>query len=330
MATIDYLAGTYKERSAPDVVNELSGVCDVWQEGSGHHGYRSCMRGDGFSVFFDGREGMGVHVQASGRGCQLLCEASSDQSVGAAVRMWLGEGMHFTRVDCAVDERNGWGSPEKLLGCLERKTVVSRWQDYQYYGGAKSGVNSGLSVYLGDRSSECYLCCYDKRLERMGAGCDDPGQWCRYELRYKGDAAHSAAVKLGCSASLDWVVRALADAVQVKQPNGGDSNMSRWRDALWWRRTISNAPREPLYVYRPVLSLQEKCEHFRRSYGQALVVLDKACEHAGLTPFFAEELYNQEVRNIRPKNAILISRLAAAAIAAGSRQGRITSDGEVL
>lgn len=330
MPTIDYLACTYKERLAVDVMSDFMEVTEGFTEGRGAHGYKRCLRSDGVAIYWDGTEEMGVHVQVSGQGCGLVSESDRYRGVGSYVRQSLGLGARFVRCDVAVDDRQGFGSPEKLLDSVKRGDYVSSLEDYSFFGGGKKGVNSGLTVYVGDRTSDLYLCAYDKRLERMGRGCEDMGAWFRCEIRYKGLAGQAAALKVATEDSLEWGCRALADVLQVKVPNASDSNKSRWRDALWWRRVCGNAVREPLYVFRPVLSLEEKCEHFVRSYGQAMVVLDEASRLAERSPFFIEDVLSGQRHNLRPKSAIKISALAKAAKLADCHKTGISEQGEVI
>lgn len=58
-------------------------------------------------------------------------------------------------------------------------SAVGRMVRASHYGGPLTG-----SVYLGNRGADRRLQVYDKRNERIDAGCDDPGPWTRYEMTF--------------------------------------------------------------------------------------------------------------------------------------------------
>lgn len=331
MPTLDYLAGTYLTRSSGEVMADFAGVVDGFQEGRGHHGYKACLRAEGVSIYYDGSEGMGVHCQVSSRGCGLLEETERYCGCGAAIRSFMSLGFRATRSDVAIDERKGKATAEMFLAACRADEVVSKWEDYSYHGGAKRGIDSGLTVYLGDKTSECYLCCYDKRAERIGAGCADPGVWTRFELRYKGRAAEAIVLRVALCDDLFWAYGLLNDCCQVRRRSTADCNRSRWPVRGWWNAVVNGADREPLYVFRPALELDVQIEHFERSYGQRLVVLEEASRLAGRSPFLCEDILQRGRRNISAKSRIRISGLVKAQARADCQQAGINSEtGEVV
>lgn len=81
------------------------------------------------------------------------------------------------------------------LVSLSRKSIDPRQGlDYWLKPGLLDGRQTG-TVYLGGKTAHVRAAVYDKRDERLRAGCADPGPLLRHELRLKGHAASGATLR---------------------------------------------------------------------------------------------------------------------------------------
>jgi hypothetical protein len=257
-ATIDWMSFTvpYTRRFA--MLEFIPGGVE-WL-GRGWQGYSE------MGVFADtGRVGvcperpeMGVHFSVSSRALAVLAGQSDFWAdLPGAVAVVLALGGHFTRVDVALDDREGLLDLGTMLEHLEHRWFTSRWRKGFHKRGLDlaGGGYDGNTLELGKRVSDAMLRCYDKRLERIQAGDDDPGHWVRVELELKRERADAAAhlyanrEESAFFAELAGVVRGY---IEFKDPNGGDTNRRRWPVAAWWLAFLEGAEKARLTLREAV------------------------------------------------------------------------------
>lgn len=110
-------------------------------------------------------------VSIPGSACSLLGDRLR-RVVADLVEM--GEAQ-FSRIDCAVDFTADNGS--RLLETLGRLAVQRRLGR----GGTNTQSDNGHTVYIGRRTSETFVRCYDKGAETGG----EAGKWIRWEAEFK-------------------------------------------------------------------------------------------------------------------------------------------------
>lgn len=144
-------------------------------------GYKSAISYLSTTIFFDGSEDMGAHLQITGQGCRAL-EASGTNVFALAHAIAGDDSFNFTRLDVACDTSFDILSPvvdsiaAGLYSSKSRKvTVIS--------GASQSSALAASTVYIGSRSSRVFIRIYDKAKERGLAGVD----WKRVELEIKQD-----------------------------------------------------------------------------------------------------------------------------------------------
>lgn len=185
----------------------------------GSNGYK-CMKKHGsheISVLYDGTDGMGIHVNASGSAISALLSSfkntlSIDTPFGVGYDLWddtvLSRFMkevlsigHFTRVDIAIDDIGcNYYSLDELAGKLKSGSVVSRFRKYREVCelSIASDGEYGHTIYFGSRESAIMFRVYDKKLEQnMGLSPDDMGyfheEWVRWELELHKERSNELA-----------------------------------------------------------------------------------------------------------------------------------------
>lgn len=257
-ALIDWLAFTFSEGTSIDDVMGKFGEGWTPME-RGFLGYRSGYFRGGVKILYDGMPGMGVHVQMSGTGCRELERDGLVNDWPCFLEDLVKQGVHFTRIDAAIDDRSGMLDLDAIEGCLLKREFVSRFRKGRPTGewsfGEDSTVTCNRGFSLGSRQSEVYVRFYDKALEQ---GVD--GHWVRVEMEFKGDRAGAfvkGVLALGIGELLPGVLRSYVDFKQV----GADSNRSRWATVGWWEEFLSYAAKLRLVV-SPVIKSVDKLKEW--------------------------------------------------------------------
>ena len=230
---LDYLSFTLGDHTSPREVFALLGL--KFQElGYGRYRYRNsalAMAG-GVSVFWNGAvEGMGVHVQISGAGCRLVEGLEGFTDWRDYVGGWLGLGAKFARFDVALDDVAGSIKFETVRDQVTSRTAMMRSCNTQVIEATnRKGVFQTL--YVGRRSSETMMRCYDKGMQ-LGEG----KSWLRFEFEYKGKRAHAIAETF-VSEGWDAAVGVARSFIEFKDETHKTSDRTRQRPAAWWVELI--------------------------------------------------------------------------------------------
>lgn len=163
------------------------------------------------------------------------CASMGDRLV-PFMRWCLATG-RLTRVDWALDDREGLLTRDRIVGAWESGGVVTRWQSMTTIEKRKANGPGAWSVYFGSRSSTAYTRIYDKAAQ-MGV----KGPWVRFEIETKGKLADGLArryFEIGAVA----VIRQINRRIRFCRPTGGDSNKRRWAVCEWWGRFLGSLKR---------------------------------------------------------------------------------------
>ena len=249
---------------------------------SGRHGYRQGVVRGALRVYWDGSEGMGVHVVASGDGCRQLEAEGVVQAwegpSGFAADL-LARGATVSRVDVAMDDRAGLLTTERIEGAINEGRCVSRFHHADPRARRKltDGSRGGWSVYLGSGQSRLRVRFYDKAAEQAEKGVTVEGPWMRCELQARderGDWVLSALAGEGMVA----VAGLLFNYVQFKEA-GEDSNRSRWRACEWWMDFLGHVERRRCAIAAVVPTLERAANWFRKQIAPTFALLRFSAEH---------------------------------------------------
>jgi len=246
---IDWLQWTYPAAvPAEDIRKALSGRGEWSALPRGMYGYRQALRRGDLWLLFDGREGMGVHVQASGKGCSQLAIEGTVNDWPAFLGSLLGDQVRFTRVDVALDDHRGVLSLDKIRRCVQRGHFVSRWRkttELENRERIQAGSEvAGRSVVFGSKHSDGRIHIYDKALEQATAD-----HWVRVELQCRGDRAQALArvVSEQGAGVIPGVIRGY---LTFRKP-GKHRQRDRWPTLPWWEEFLGDCEKVSLRVASP-------------------------------------------------------------------------------
>lgn len=138
---------------------------------------------NGIKVYWSiGRDDMGCHVVMSGK---VLLDLAT---IGVPSRTLLDRAISMnakiTRLDLAIDAINEGVNPHAVYSAALAGETRGTAQKVE----ARTGIDGGITVYIGSRESDKFARLYDKGIE-SGQG----GDWKRLELELKGDVAKQYA-----------------------------------------------------------------------------------------------------------------------------------------
>ena len=185
----DYLTFTTKIHTVSEVV-ELLGLSGVkFEPMNGFYGYKDKLFFDNISIMFNGRSGMGVCVEMSGKGCRAFETYGTgdyDSLFALILHNYDDDAdkrkMNITRLDIAYDDFSGVLDLPLLCRETQKHNFVSRFKDWQVIYG-----NKGIAVNHGSKASTAFVRIYDKRLEQNMQ--DVVSHWVRCELQLRKDCA---------------------------------------------------------------------------------------------------------------------------------------------
>jgi phage replication initiation protein len=297
---IDYVRVTFPDDLELGLVLECLGGADGWMPTErGALGYSKGMRKGSVSVWYEGREGMGIHVEASGKGCREL-------EAWGAVRDWIGWvrkvwefGGRFSRFDVALDDRSGWLDMGVIEDAVRKGAFVSRWRSGRMvFGWASARLpEAAETVYFGSRSSLIFGRIYNKALQ-IGV----PEHWNRAELEMKDERAEEF-LKLACGRyeGGGWQAgkgfAAVACGVWRNYlafvEEGTATRKERCHRSEWWLRFLQHAEALSVSIAKVAKTLDEVAEWLNR---QVATAFDMCLEVFGTDWFSALLLMGQAKR----------------------------------
>lgn len=283
--SFDWLSFTITEINCLDSILALFGYSrdDFNELPHGGNGYKSQLRlnGSSLSVYYDGREDMGVHIQVPGSAISELIRSFKstlevDTPFGQAyeidfestfMRELISSVLkfgHFTRIDLAVDDIGAsYFTTDDICDFWSQNRIVTRFRSIDIRTRYSSfNVKTTHTVYFGNRKSDIFFRIYDKQLEQNGKNryTDVPmitTPWVRWEMECKGSYADSVAKEFLNGSDLgDLAVGILSHYFRII--NLDDSNRSRCSSFDRWQDFIRDVSPLKLFVPQEEKTLEDK------------------------------------------------------------------------
>jgi putative DNA relaxase len=252
-ALVDWMGITFPLDFKLDDVYRFVGA-DGWVPlDKGGLGYKqSHLRGN-VRIFMDGSETMGIHIEATGKGCRELEADGYVTDWPMYFKTVLEAGAHFSRLDVAIDEKNGLISMDTVEACTKSGCVVSRYRqsDVHESYNLEDGSSCGKSVYFGSPSSDTRIRIYDKAKQL-----NEVGKWIRVELQTRRDKAQVLASSIAFTGSLEIFSGYLRGLLDFKV-KGNHSQKERWDTQTWWDFFLNGAAKIRLTIAPMVRSLEK-------------------------------------------------------------------------
>jgi len=156
------------------------------------HDWFDCPPVKGYTAgrqFIDGRrenvntnrDDMGTHVIYSGQCLNRISEETGIDGL-ELLRHYVTHSAKITRLDIAVDAHDSRINLDSLKSLFDAGKAATRAKECNLILG--SGLHPGKTLYIGSRSSEAFLRCYDKAAEQK-----QNADWLRFEMELKGSKA---------------------------------------------------------------------------------------------------------------------------------------------
>jgi phage replication initiation protein len=255
-AFVDWVSMTFPDVvRVQDVLEHLGGGF-VQIEG-GMFGYTLTYRRGNVSVYCAGREGMGIHVVISGKGCREM-ESRPSFSWSSFIDASLANGAKFTRLDIGADDRAGILSLETLEASCREGLVVSRYKKARglWELHLDSTETVGQTLYFGSRSSDTMIRFYDKG-KQLGVG----ESFVRMELEAKDKKAQLLAVYVADGREVGELLASVVSGLLDFKERGTHSQKERWARCAWWSGWLGAVEKLRLTV-APVVKTLEQCQEW--------------------------------------------------------------------
>lgn len=317
-ACIDYIRATFKHVHDPhDILALLLMKSGDFIEQHGNYGYKSSLRNKNITIYYDGREDMGVHLEMSGQGCREF----ETHGVWAwndflqAIKIVEGK---FTRIDLAIDDIQISGSTYETkfkLEQLEKKArtgeLISKFKEVKTIEKLKivDGKSKGKTLYFGSSTSRILIRMYEKHLEQevKKRDIENIDRWNRVEIEAKDERAEKIVSHILESADPvgKTAQRILKQYINFKTRKKGETNKNRWNDWKPWQLFLGECEGLQLTTKKELKPLHEKAEWLERSVSKTLFAIREAYGSAkiyeilkiGEEKLQSDELLLQQVRD---------------------------------
>lgn len=247
----DWLSFTSKTHSPEQLIDALGLSHVPWSETKGARGYRDRKYFSCISIHYNGRDDMGVWVEMSGQGCRTF-ESLSDVGWNKLFQFIHENDLHMTRLDVAYDDHTGILPLNEIIEDTQSGMFVSRMNYWETVLSSK-----GATVQIGSPQSKVLVRIYDKAAERS---CAPETHWVRCELQLRDDRA-AEFTRIGLSIG-EAFAGVLLNYLRFVEPDGEDSNKSRWPMKEYWAAFVGDAQRISIFTSPGMEYNEERCKNY--------------------------------------------------------------------
>lgn len=235
----DWLTVSFQNVDKDTLIHLLGMDTQPWQEQENgsrlRYGHRISF--DGISVHYtddhDLKHNQGICLEMSGQGCRDF-ETFGKKDwwlLFEFIRLTKGK---VTRLDIAYDDFHGLIPIDIMAAMARRYQYTARSQKMRIIEESEDADTNhlGISICHGSKSSNIYIRCYDKRVERHRW---DIPHWVRLEVQLRNDDCLGFIAAPGDLG--DKLRGVLANYLQYRCP-GRDKIKARWPVAPWWSKLL--------------------------------------------------------------------------------------------
>lgn len=185
------------------------------------------------------KRNLGFCVEMSGQGVRFF-ETFGKGSVPDLLRQILAfstkYGWNCSRLDLAYDDFTGLINLSVMADQAQVYAFTSRSQSRKIFRESSSDPEAdAITVCHGSRSSNIFIRCYDKRLERSRL---DVPHWVRLEIQFRHENAIGVIKFLQADSVGNVFSGVLSNYLIYRDPNPSDSNKRRWDVSPWWEKLL--------------------------------------------------------------------------------------------
>lgn len=302
----DWASFTFK-LDDPHAVAEIIGLdASLFSELSfGFSGYRKSLKLGNISIYFDGRDDMGCHVEMTGQGCRLYEGHFPENPWQHLFSTVLAANAKFTRLDLAIDNVDGSLTLDKVWNALQDheqkiRTQFREWRRIQKGSFEKDKQITGDTIYLGSTKSHIQFRIYDKAQES-----NVTGHWIRFEIQLRDKRAHEAAKFFADGQPVGTLATGIINNYFSIITND-DTNKSRCSLQLWWSEWLQTTEKIRLTTEQSIKLVSDTMEFIKRQYAPSLAMINK---HLGTSPFrsFVQEILEDGKERLSAKHERILA-----------------------
>lgn len=305
---IDWFAFTVTHCEPYRVVDMMGlkrGLFDELERGG--MGYKKSLRYGNITIFYDGSENMGCHVEISGQGCRQY--ESGNHSWIDLIALIQIENAKLTRLDIAIDTVDDSLRLSQINYALRRGRYRSQFtKTRQTTASDMTGdglKNHSQTRYFGSGTSRVMFRVYDKAAQM---GLETP--WLRFELQLRDDRANLAADAILNRQDLGHVATGIINQY-IAFIKLDDSNKSRCTMLDWWANWLQHTDKLKITTQKAKKLVSEIQDYIKKQYAPTLAMIKKA---VGISQFsdFLHDVITDGNRRMTTKHdqIILNSRMA--------------------
>lgn len=258
----DWLTFTIRCFADPEqVIKYILGLdpADFEQANSPLSGYMQAVEYGNIYVCYAAREdekfqNFGICVSMSGKGCRTFEDNSKlhrmegctdaqgliNPAFSALFQLLhsYGDSVHITRIDIACDDHVGLLDLDLIWDKLNAKEYNSRLASYGQNRSFKHGQCLGNTIYIGSKSSDFYVRCYDKAKQLFKPSEDGFHQhYVRLEMVLKHENAQEFMLQFVNSESIGSIAAGILRE-KLNFIDRDDTNISRCSLCDWWSKFL--------------------------------------------------------------------------------------------
>jgi phage replication initiation protein len=298
----DWITFTTKSHDLEEVKELLGLEHAYWEEGSGRYCYKESLWYEHISIYYNGRDDMGICCEMSGKGCRAF-ESYGHGCYESLFKVILNPSneINVTRLDIAFDDHDGLLDLDKIVRDTQLQNYTAEYRKYKITQGTE-----GTSIVHGKRISPTMIRIYDKAAER---GYDKTKHWVRVELQLKRERAKAFIERyMEDETAVSRTFRGTVfNYLRYTEPSKTDTNKRRWKTAKYWQKFIDGAEKVTLWKKPGVEYNLSNLESF--AINQAGGAIRTLIKINGLVPYL-QSIFTKEYNN--PKYQRLIEKYGEA------------------
>lgn len=286
-ACVDWVEATFKNVSPALLIADILQLDpSSFSSCNGQNGYRRCLRNGKISVYYDGTEDMGIHLEMKGRGCREY-EGYDQLSWKDLFDRMLSSGASFSRLDVAIDDFVGFFTINGIVRKIKNQELVSRFKKAVRFETItiNTGKAKGATVYFGAATSDIQIRMYDKLSERIDTDYkvpDDINFWNRTEIQLRNKHAQTVAQILETEEDGEFTIEKTVCGILKEYlrftVKGVDSNKRRWKTAPFWEKFLGEVEKLPLTTNeKKQPTIEDKKNWIDKQVAPSLAMIYEAC-----------------------------------------------------
>ncbi len=286
---IDWFAFTVSHLDPFRVVDMLGLKRGLFSElERGGMGYKKRLQFGHITIFYDGSENMGCHVEMSGQGCREY-ETSSHSWLDLIAIIELDKGK-LTRLDIAIDTVDDSLRLTQINYALRSgniRTLFTKTRTTESSDITADGLkNKARTRYFGSGTSRVMFRVYDKAAQ-LGLS----EKWLRFELQLRDDRATVAAGEILQRKDLGFVAVGIINQY-ISFIKRDDSNKSRCTLQDWWFNWLHHTEKLKITTVKAQKLISEVQDYIKKQYAPTLAMIKKAVGVADFSDFLKDVLTN--------------------------------------